>query len=203
MALTLDARRARPASPPGAPLLTEAAAWIGAVDRDGAAVSVIHTLGGAFGSGVVSSRTGILMGNRGAALALDPDLGPMLRPGRRVPLASLPAMFSDARGGLVAAFGACGEPAAETVVQLADRLMRGQSTADALAAARFALGATPDGEAAVLVASDGEPGPWGPLRAAGHQVLDAGELGGEAGVALRDGAGRVTALADVGTASGL
>ena len=97
--LTLDRERARRADPPSAPLLDEASVWIGAVDRDGAGrVSlVVQTLGGSFGSGVVSGRTGILLGNRAAALAIDPDLGPVLRPGRRPPLRG-PA-------------GAAGEPA--------------------------------------------------------------------------------------------
>lgn len=203
-ALTLDRERASRALPPASPLLREAAAWIGAVDRDGAAVSVVHTLGGAFGSGVVSARTGILMGNRGAALAIDPDLGPILRPGRRVPLASLPAVLSDARGGRVAALGACGEPAGDTVVQLADRIMRGMAAGDAIAAPRFTLGATPDGRyGAVLVTAEREPGPWGPLRAAGHELVEVESASLSAGAALRDGSGRLTVSADGGAVSGL
>lgn len=203
--LTLDRGRARPAAAPPAPLLAEAAAWIGAVDRDGAAVSVVLTAGGPFGSGVVSGRTGILMGNRGAALAIDPDLGPVLRPGRRVPLASLPALLGNARDGRVAALGSVGDHAPAVAAQLADRVMRGRPAGDASAAARFALGATPDGrEGAVLVERDREPGPVAPLRSAGHQVVEAeGSPVGLAGVALRDGAGRIAAAADGGTVSGL
>ncbi len=204
-ALKLDRARAGSAPPPSSPPLREAAASIVVVDRDGAAVSVVHTLGGGFGSGVVSGRTGILLGDRGAALALDPDLGPMLRPGRRVPLASLPAFLSNARDGRVAALGASGEHAPDVLAQLADRVMRGLPAGEAVAAQRFVLGATPDGRAgAVLVEEDREPGPQGPLRSAGHQLVPAEGAGPRiAGLALRDGSGRVAAAADGGAVAGL
>ena len=209
-ALTLDRERASRAVPPTPPLLSEAAAWIGVVDRDGAAVSVVHTLGGAFGSGLVSTRTGILMGNRGAALAIDSDLGPVLRPGRRVPLASLPVLLSNARDGRVAALGASGVQAADVVAQVADRILRGTTAHDAVASSRFTLGATPDGrEGAVLVEEDRESGPLGSLRSAGHQIV-AGEaatarsaVAGAAGLVMRDGTGRLAAAADDGMVAGL
>ncbi len=202
--LTLDPQRARRAAPPAAPLLPEAAAWIGAVDRDGAAVAAVHTIGGAFGSGLVSGRTGVLMGNRGAALAIDPDLGPVLRPGRRVPLASLPALLSNARDGRVAALGASGERAPDAVVQVADRILRGRAAAEAIASPRFALGATPDGrEAAVLIEEDRDSCPVAPLRSAGHQVDATGEPRVGVGLAMRDGTGRVSAAADDGTVAGV
>ena len=145
------------------------------------------------------------MGNRGCALAIDPDLGPVLRPGRRVPLASLPALLSSARDGRVAALGAAGAQAGALVAQVADRVMRGLPAGDAVAAPRFALGATPDGrEGAVLVEEDREPGPWAPLRSAGHQIVPGdGSASRVAGMALRDGAGRVAAATDVGDVAGL
>ncbi|WP_237476390.1 gamma-glutamyltransferase [Lichenibacterium dinghuense] len=203
-ALKLDRARASRAGAPARAPLDEAASAIVAVGRDGSAVSVVQTLGSAFGSGIVCGRTGVLMGNRGAGLALDPDLGPILRPGRRVPLASLPALVSNARDGRVAAIGALGAAAPAAVAQLADRAMRGAGPGEALAAPRFALGAAPDGrEAAVLVKAEREPGPRRPLRAAGHTIVEGESAVWTAGVALRDGAGRVTAAADGGAAEGI
>jgi len=79
----IDRGRASESLPCTPPLLVEEAIWIGVVGRDGSAVSLVQSLGSAFGSGVVSGRTGLLLGNRGAGLALDPRLGSLLAPGRR------------------------------------------------------------------------------------------------------------------------
>ena len=203
--LKLDRRRASAAVPSPRPVAREGAAWIGAVDRDGAAVSLVQTLGGAFGSGVVSARTGVLMNNRGAALALDPDRGPVLRPGRRVPLRALPALLSSPRDERVAAFGTTGPGAQDVAAQLAERLTRGMAPREALAAPRFALGATPDGrDAAVLVEAERGPDPAAALRSAGHLLVeaDAGTLR-SAGIVLRDRSGRIAAASDEGAVEGL
>lgn len=203
--LRLDRERARPSVVRSAPLLDEAAVWIGIVDREGAAVSLIQTLGGTFGSGLVSGRTGILMGNRGAALAIDPELGPVLRPGRRPPLLSLPALLAAPRDGQVAALGGEGLQAATLVAQVGSRLMRGAGLGEAIGTPRFALGATPDGRhAAVLVEETDEPGPAARLKAAGHVLVpgDPASLRTAGGVS-RDAAGRVAAASDAGDIAGL
>ncbi len=203
-ALKLDRARAGRAGAPAPRLLDEAATTIVAMDREGAAVSVVHTLGQAFGAGVVSGRTGIAMGDRGAALALDPDLGPMLRPGRRVPLASLPALLASARDGRVVALAGTGAPAPTAVAQLVDRAMRGAGPAEALDAPGFALGATPDGREGAMLVEDGrEPMPLRALRSAGHEVVEVERMAGSTGMALRDGRARVTAAADGGATEGI
>ncbi len=201
----LDRERATRAEPEEKPLLDEAAAWIGVADHDGAAVSLVQTLGSAFGSGVVSRRTGILLGNRGATLAVDPDLGPVLRPGRRPPLRSLPAIFAAPKEKRVAAFGAEGRQAVPLVSDLASRLIRGASLADIGEAPRIGLGATPEGrDVAVLVEDERQPGAASRLRSAGHVLVPGdGTVLRRAGLVLRDEAGRLAAASDEGAVAGL
>ncbi len=203
--LALDRERAARAAPEAGPLLDEAAVWIGVVDRDGGAVSLVQTLGGAFGSGAVSRRTGILLGNRGAALAVDPDLGPVLRPGRRPPLRALPAIFAAPKEKRVAAFGAEGRQAVALVSDLVSRLIRGASLGDLGEAPRIGLGATPDGrDVAVLVEEERQPGAASRLRSAGHVLVPVDGLAlRRAGLVLRDEAGRLAATSDEGAVAGL
>lgn len=203
--LSLDRARAPRTEPPRALPIVEDSVWIGAADRDGAAVSLVQTLGGPFGSGVVSGRTGILLGNRAAALAIDPDLGPVLRAGRRVPLRSLPALATSPRAGRVAAIGGEGDHAAVLVAQLAALLLHGDGPAAALDRPRIALGAVPEeGHAAVLVDADRQPGSAVRLRSAGHVLVSAeATLFRTTGAVSRDETGRVAAASDRGAVAGL
>src|SRR5690606_14222610 len=57
--------------------------WMGAIDRDGNAVSFIQSLYWEFGSGVVLPETGITWQNRGAGFSLDPASRNVLAPGRK------------------------------------------------------------------------------------------------------------------------
>ena len=65
----IDMRRASP-YPPGDP--KGDTVWMGAIDRDGLAVSMIQSIYFEFGSGVVLPRTGIVWQNRGVGFSLDP-----------------------------------------------------------------------------------------------------------------------------------
>jgi len=197
----IDRGRAGKSLPWTPPLLVEEAIWIGVVGRDGSAVSLVQSLGSAFGSGVVSGRTGILLGNRGAGLALDPRLGPLLAPGRRPPLASVPALLAS-RDGRVTSLGATGRNADVVVAQLAARLMLGASTAESVAAPRFGFGAVPDGPtAAILVGEDCDSALASRLRAAGHR-LEPGPNGmRNAGAVSRLPNARVEAVSDTGEAA--
>jgi gamma-glutamyltranspeptidase len=197
----IDRGRAGRSLPWTPPLLVEEAVWVGAVDRDGSAVSLVQSLGSAFGSGVVSGRTGLLLGNRGAGLVLDPRLGSLLAPGRRPPLASVPALLAS-RDGRVTSLGATGRNADVTVAQLAARLMLGASTAESVAAPRFGFGAVPDGPAtAILVGEDFDSALASRLRAAGHR-LEPGPNGmRNAGAVSRLPNARVEAVSDTGEAA--
>ncbi len=169
--LRIDRRRASAALPWRAMPFTEDAIFIGAVDREGGAVALIQSLGGAFGSGVVSSRTGILLGNRGAALALDPDIGPLLGPGQQPPLVSVPA-FATSRDGRIASLGTTGPGAGVSVLQVAGRLLLGAGLKDALDAPRFAFGAAQDGpDTAVLVEDAFDTSIRSRLRSAAQEVV--------------------------------
>jgi gamma-glutamyltranspeptidase/glutathione hydrolase len=80
----IDPTRAR--FPGGRPVPEHAAdtSYFGVVDRDGNAVSFIHSLSAAFGSGVVAGDTGITLNNRvGRGFSLDEDHPNVLGAGRR------------------------------------------------------------------------------------------------------------------------
>ena len=195
--LRIDRRRAGIALPWRALPFAEDAVFVGAVDRDGGAVALIQSLGGAFGSGVVSNRTGILLGNRGAALALDPDVGPLLGPGQAPPLVSVPA-FATSRDGRIASLGTTGPSAGPSMVQVASRLLLGAGLKNALEAPRFAFGAMEDGPGtAVLVEEALDSALRSRLRAAAHEVVtDATAAWRTAGAVSRISSGRIEVAVD-------
>ncbi len=200
--LRLDRRRAGAALPWRAMPFVEDAVFIGAVDRDGRAVALVQSLGSAFGSGVVSSRTGILLGNRGAALALDPDVGPLLGPRRLPPLVSVPALAA-ARDGHIASLGTTGPGAGTATLQLASRLMRGAGPKATLEAPRFAFGAAQEGSGtAVLVEDAFDSSIRSRLRAAAHEVVTDGPPAARtSGAVARLASGRIEVEADSGQCS--
>jgi gamma-glutamyltranspeptidase/glutathione hydrolase len=66
------------------PELAADTSYFAVVDRDGNAVSFIHSLSAAFGSGVVAGDTGVTLNNRaGRGFSLDPAHPNVLAPGRR------------------------------------------------------------------------------------------------------------------------
>jgi gamma-glutamyltranspeptidase/glutathione hydrolase len=81
--------------------------YVGVVDRDGNAVSLIQSLYGIFGSGVVAGETGVLLQNRGAYFSLDPAHPNVLRPGK-IPLHTLIASIGKRDGRLWSVFGCMG-----------------------------------------------------------------------------------------------
>ena len=169
--LRIDRGRASAALPWRAMPFAEDAIFVGAVDRDGGAVALIQSLGGAFGSGVVASRTGILLGNRGAALALDPDAGPLLGPGQQPPLVSVPA-FAASRDGRITSLGTTGPGAGVSVLQVASRVLLGAELKVALDAPRFAFGAAEDGpDTAVRLGDACDSSIRSRLRSAAHEVV--------------------------------
>jgi len=81
--------------------------FICAVDAEGNAASLIHSLYGLFGSGVVAGRTGIVLQNRGAYFSLDPAHPNRLEPGKR-PLHTLIASLAFRGDKLWQVFGCMG-----------------------------------------------------------------------------------------------
>jgi gamma-glutamyltranspeptidase len=58
-------------------------AWIGVVDKDGNAVSLIQSICDGFGSGIMPKGTGVLLQNRGKYFVLDETSSNRLLPGKR------------------------------------------------------------------------------------------------------------------------
>ncbi|MEO7762246.1 MAG: gamma-glutamyltransferase [Casimicrobiaceae bacterium] len=87
--------------------LTGDTVYIGVVDGQGNAVSLIHSLYGVFGSAVVAGTTGIVLQNRGAYFSLDPAHPNRLEPGK-VPLHTLIASLGFRNGKLWSVLGCMG-----------------------------------------------------------------------------------------------
>ena len=86
--------------------------YVAAVDRGGNAASVIQSLYGIFGAGVVAGRTGVVLQNRGAYFSLDPTHPNRLEPGKR-PLHTLIASLAfrgDDLWQVLGCMGADGQP---------------------------------------------------------------------------------------------
>jgi len=86
--------------------------YVAAVDKEGNAASLIHSVYGSFGAGVVAGDTGIVLQNRSAYFSLDPDHPNRLEPGKR-PLHTLIASLAFRDGRLwqvVGCMGADGQP---------------------------------------------------------------------------------------------
>ena len=81
--------------------------FIGAVDAEGNAASLINSLYGVFGSCVVAGRTGIVLQNRSAYFSLDPAHPNRLEPGKR-PLHTLIASLAFRNDKLWQVFGCMG-----------------------------------------------------------------------------------------------
>lgn len=128
--------------------LTGDTVYVAVVDAQGNAVSLIQSLYGVFGSGVVAGRTGIVLQNRGAYFSLDPTHPNRLEPGK-VPLHTLIASlaFRDRKlWAVMGCMGADGQPQIhlQTYVAMIDF---GRDIQEALESPRWLSGRFALGEA--------------------------------------------------------
>lgn len=177
-------------------------------DRAALAVDRAVSLGSPFGSGCVSSRTGVLLSNAGAGFSLDPDAANALAPGRRPPHALNAGLAAMADGRVVLVGGSRPETSAALLVRHLG-LDRPVEAALASPGFRLAAGSVRDGASLALDAGfDGEIADR--LERLGHRVValqdDPGAARDAAGLIVRSAAGRIEgacAPGSEGTALGL
>lgn len=198
-AADIDMQRALPWPDPAAPGDT---VWMGAVDRDGRAVSFIQSVYWEFGSGVVLRDTGITWQNRGISFALDPAALNALEPGRK-PFHTLNpalALFDDGRVMPYGTMGGEGQP--QTQAAVFTRYARfGQPLQQAVSAPRWLLGRTwGDVTTSLKLENRFAPELVQALRDAGHEVelLDEAwsDTMGHAGALVRHPGGLIEGAVD-------
>ncbi len=198
-AARIDPTRALPWPQPTQPGDT---IWMGAVDREGRAVSFIQSVYWEFGSGVVLGDLGICWQNRGTSFSLDPAALNALEPGRK-PFHTLNPSLARFHDGRVMPFGTMGgEGQPQTQAAVYTRVARlGQSLQQAIAAPRWLLGRTwGDVSTTLKLESRFDPALVQALRDAGHQVELLAEAFsdtmGHAGALMRHPDGRIEGAAD-------
>jgi gamma-glutamyltranspeptidase/glutathione hydrolase len=172
LARAIDPDRAAPPPPSRAPK-GGGTIWLGVVDGQGNAVSLIESNYAGFGSGVVDPATGIAYQNRGSYFSLEPDHPNVLAPRKRTLHTLVPGMLlRDGRPWVVhGSMGGDAQPAifAQVVSSLVDG---GVDVATAVAGPRWAPVpaahfAPPD---VVEIEPRFGPGVLEALAAAGHRL---------------------------------
>ena len=196
---TIDMRRASvypPADPRGDTV------WMGAIDKNGLAVSFIQSIYFEFGSGVVLPRTGMVWQNRGVGFSLDPKSHRALAPGRK-PFHTLNpplARFRDGRTMSYGSMGGDGQPQFQAAIFT--RYLFGDAPGDAVDRPRWRWGRTwgDGGQSGVEVENRFDPDLLSALEDAGHliTVLDKpyAHAMGHAGMIVRRPDGRFLGASD-------
>jgi len=146
--------------------------WLGAIDRQGRAVSMIQSTYFEFGAGMVLPRTGIVWQNRGASFRIADNGWNALKPGRK-PFHTLNPALARLRDGRTMVYGTMGgEGQPQTQAAVFTRYARyGQDLQAAVTAPRWLLGRTWGEESTTLkLESRFNPAVIAALRAAGHDV---------------------------------
>ncbi|RPI11225.1 MAG: gamma-glutamyltransferase [Zetaproteobacteria bacterium] len=146
--------------------------WLGAIDGQGRAVSLIQSIYWEFGSGVVLQDTGVLWQNRGVSFSLSERALNVLRPGRK-PFHTLnPAMarLADGRFMVYGTMGGEGQPQTQAAI-FARHVLFGQELQTAVTAPRWLLGRTWGATSTNLKLENRfDPAVIEALRTAGHDV---------------------------------
>jgi gamma-glutamyltranspeptidase len=175
--------------------------WLGAVDREGCAVSMIQSLYWEFGSGVTLPGSGVVWQNRGVSFSLDADALHPLSPGRRPFHTIQPAMalFDDGRVMPYGCMGGEGQPQSQAAI-FSRYAWHDMSLQQAVSAPRWLLGRTWGEQSTNLkLESRFDPEVVNALRAAGHDVQVMGayeEAMGHAGAIVRHADGLLEGASD-------
>ncbi len=164
--------------------------WLGVIDGEGNAVSMIQSVYHEFGSGIVLPSSGVTWQNRGASFSLDPAHINALEPGKK-PFHTLnPALahLSDGRTVVYGNMGGDGQPQTQAAV-FTRTVVHGLNPQEAIDAPRWLLGRTWGQPSETLKLESRFPARTiERLRAMGHEVelLDAFDQAcGHAGCAIR------------------
>jgi gamma-glutamyltranspeptidase/glutathione hydrolase len=175
--------------------------WLGVIDGQGRAVSLIQSIYWEFGSGVVLGDTGVLWQNRGVSFSLSETALNVLRPGRK-PFHTLnPAMarLADGRFMVYGTMGGEGQPQTQAAV-FARHVLFGQELQAAVTAPRWLLGRTWGAASTNLkLESRFDPSVIEALRKAGHDVEVVApftDIMGHAGGIVRHPSGVLEGAAD-------
>jgi gamma-glutamyltranspeptidase/glutathione hydrolase len=175
--------------------------WLGAVDKEGRAVSFIQSIYWEFGSGTVLENSGIMWQNRGTSFSLDPAHHNCLKPYRRPFHTIQPAMarLADGRVMPYGTMGGEGQPQTQAMV-FTRHVMHGQGLQEAVTAPRWLLGRTWGAETTNLrIENRFDPTVIQALRDAGHDIEEIGafdEVMGHAGALVRHPDGLIEGAAD-------
>jgi gamma-glutamyltranspeptidase/glutathione hydrolase len=175
--------------------------WLGAIDKDGLAVSMIQSIYWEFGSGVVLPQTGIVWQNRGISFSLDGDSHNALMPGRRPFHTIQPAMarLKDGRLLVYGCMGGEGQPQTQAAI-FTRHVLYGQELDDAIDAPRWLLGRTWGASQSNLrIENRFYPAVIDAMRAAGHEIElvgDFDEVMGHAGAIVRQPDGTILGASD-------
>ncbi|GBR50721.1 gamma-glutamyltranspeptidase [Neokomagataea thailandica NBRC 106555] len=163
--------------------------WMGAVDRNGLAVSFIQSVYFEFGSGVLLPKTGLIWQNRGCSFRLVDQGWNALTPGQK-PFHTLNPAAARLRDGRVMVFGTMGgEGQPQTQAALINRyLSHGVGLQEAVSRPRWLLGRTWGEESTSLKIEPGfEEDVISELRQLGHDVEELGsysDIMGHAGAVV-------------------
>jgi gamma-glutamyltranspeptidase/glutathione hydrolase len=169
LAKRIDPKRALPWP---APVDKGDTIWLGAIDKDGVAVSFIQSIYFEYGSGCVLPETGIVWQNRGAAFLLDRPGPRLLAPGRK-PFHTLnPALarLGDGRTMVYGTMGGEGQPQTQSAI-FSRYAMLGVPLQQAITRPRWLLGKM-WGEETMTLKLEGrfDPAVVQQMKAGGHDV---------------------------------
>ena len=175
--------------------------WLGAIDKNGNAVSFIQSVYWEFGSGVILPETGITWQNRGTSFSLDKHHHNHLMPHRR-PFHTIQPALARLSDGRVMSYGTMGgEGQPQTQAMLFTRhVLDKMPLQETVSAPRWLLGRTWGSEATNLrIENRFDDSVFKTLRARGHDLEVVGgyeEIMGHAGALVHHPDGLIEGAAD-------